>query len=69
VSGQYPGDRVAFEMSVKDSEHSPDTVWSYYSFDGTGQSAAPHDPAECFDCHDEHAATDHVFSQFYPVIR
>jgi hypothetical protein len=35
----------------------------------TRETAAPHARAECFDCHDEHAATDHVFSQFYPAIR
>jgi hypothetical protein len=64
VNGLYPDALVAFEMSVKDTERHPE-VWGYYSF-GSGPEGTMNAPAECFACHDEHAETDHVFTQFYP---
>jgi hypothetical protein len=66
--GLYAGENVVFEMSVKDSALDPLVPWRYYSF---GDAAtAPANPREaCFDCHADHAATDHVFTQFYPVLR
>jgi hypothetical protein len=66
--GQFAGDRLAFEMSVKDARLDPDVPWRYYGF-GAGGTAVPHDPADCFACHDAHAETDRVFTQFYPVLR
>jgi len=67
--GLYAGDRVVFEMSVKDSSLDSLVPWRYYSF-GPEAASAPANPREaCFDCHTEHAATDHVFTQFYPVLR
>jgi hypothetical protein len=32
-------------------------------------SAEPFPKAACYDCHAEHGATDHVFTQFYPLLR
>ena len=66
--GSYAGQQIVFEMSVKDAALDPLVPWRYYTF---GDAAtAPANPREaCFDCHTEHAATDHVFTQFYPVLR
>jgi hypothetical protein len=67
--GQFAGEAVLFEMSVRDSTLDAAVPWRYYSF-GEDATAAPANPREaCFDCHTEHAATDHVFTQFYPVLR
>lgn len=66
--GRYAGEQVVFEMSVKDSALDPEVPWRYYSF-GDGASAPANPRQACFDCHAEHAATDHVFTQFYPVLR
>lgn len=65
-SGEYPGEPASFEMSVKDSERSPETRWAYYVFGTEGTEAEPAPPSACFSCHDDHAETDHVFTQFYP---
>ncbi|MBI1841740.1 MAG: cytochrome P460 family protein, partial [Verrucomicrobia bacterium] len=50
-----------------------DGGWGYFSFDdGEGklkEKATPFARASCFECHDKKAALDHVFTQFYPVLR
>ena len=69
--GQFANEVHGVEMAVKDSSHVPEG-WAYYGFDGMGgavrstASAAPKN--SCFSCHAEHAARDHVFLQFYPLL-
>jgi hypothetical protein len=71
LGGIVPTSLVAFEMSVKDHQRTPEG-WGFYHFD-TGPNA-PVDSAhmlprsDCFDCHDQHAETDHVFTQYYPAL-
>jgi hypothetical protein len=71
--GFYEDEFVAMEISVKDADRFEDG-WGFTNFviedevsSETGQAL----PAGngCFRCHAEHAATDHVFTQFYPAIR
>jgi hypothetical protein len=67
--GLFEGRRVALEAAVKDVERFPDG-WAYFSFgDGSRPTAIPHPRSRCFDCHRQHAASDNVFVQFYPVLR
>lgn len=68
-SGLYAGQELLFEMSAKDSALDPLVPWRYYSFAEDAASATANPREACFDCHTEHAATDHVFTQFYPVLR
>jgi hypothetical protein len=68
--GQFANEVHGVEMAVKDSAHVPEG-WAYYGFGGMGgvrssASAAPKN--SCFSCHAEHAARDHVFLQFYPLL-
>jgi len=69
--GQFANDVHGVEMAVKDSAHVPEG-WAYYGFGGMGgsvRSAASAAPKNsCFNCHAEHAARDHVFLQFYPLL-
>jgi len=69
--GQFANEVHGVEMAVKDSSHVPEG-WAYYGFAGTGaavRSTAPAEPKNsCFTCHAEHAARDHVFLQFYPLL-
>jgi hypothetical protein len=67
--GQYPGDPLAFEMSVKDSAVHGADAWGYYGFALDGQRAAVQPATECNACHRDSAATDFVFTQFYPRMR
>ena len=77
VSGQgyFQGEFAGLEISYKDTERFADEPggWVYYSF---GHQPEPYNktaeafPAEaCNSCHETSAATDFVFTQFYPVLR
>ena len=54
-------------VEVKDSRL-PDT-WAYYNFDEDTKSASANPKAGCFQCHEDHAAVEHSFVQFYPTLK
>jgi hypothetical protein len=70
--GQFEDRFVGLEAAVKDSTRFPES-WAYFSFTRRGQPLAATTKAfpkkDCWNCHREHAATDNVFTQFYPVLR
>lgn len=72
LQGSFQDKFVALEASVKDSSRFKE-VWAYFSFDdGDGKlkaKATPFPKTACWSCHDQKAETDHVFTQFYPVLR
>ena len=72
LQGLYEKEFVALEVSVKDSSRF-DGGWGYFDFTDHGgkrKAKARAFPKEsCWSCHHERAATDHVFTQFYPVLR
>lgn len=72
LQGSYEKDVIAIEASVKNSKRFKDG-WAYFSFDKEGggflTKAKAFESKSCFDCHDKKAETDHVFTQFYPVLR
>jgi hypothetical protein len=78
-SGHFPEGTVlvlesagAVAASVKD--HRFTDGWGYFEFSGknrqagVGREALPV-TAGCIACHRDRGATDHVFTQFYPVLR
>jgi hypothetical protein len=70
--GQFATDVHGVEMAVKDSTRVPEE-WAYYTFGGPMAggyltSAAPQPKANCFNCHESHAAQDKVFTQFYGLL-
>ena len=72
LQGLYQGQILGMEASVKDSKRF-EGGWAYYNFtDDAGKplaKAQPFPQSSCWACHHEKAATDHVFTQFYPVLR
>jgi Cytochrome P460 len=72
LQGSYQKEFVALEATVKDSKRFAEG-WAYYSFDGPDgkplSKAQPFAKDRCWSCHDQKAATDNVFTQFYPVLR
>jgi hypothetical protein len=71
LNGHFEDARVGFEVALKDSERFEER-WGYFNFTTRGAllEAAPAFPkAACWNCHDQHAADDNVFVQFYPVLR
>src|SRR5262249_39767039 len=72
LQGSYQKEYVALEASVKDGRRFEEG-WAYFNFTEPGgklkAKAQPLAPAACWSCHHQKAATDHVFTQFYPVLR
>jgi len=72
LQGSYKKDFVALEASVKDSSRF-EGGWAYFNFtEAPGKLKATAEPFSqnvCWSCHHTNAATDHVFTQFYPVLR
>ena len=73
--GYFQGEFTGLELTVKDTKRYPNEPggWAYFSF---GHKAPPYAktakafPTEsCNACHQASAATDFVFTQFYPVLR
>lgn len=71
LQGAYGSQYIALEASVKDSKRFPGG-WAYFGFTDMGGNtlakAKPFPEASCLSCHQKKAATDHVFTQFYPVL-
>ena len=63
-------DSIAVEASVKDSNRYPGG-WAFFAFtDGRGKALTKALPdGNCRSCHEQNAADDHVFTQFYPALK
>lgn len=72
LQGSFQKEYIGLSAAVKDSKRFPDG-WAYFRFsDGSGKPRAKSNPSakeSCYDCHRQKAATDNVFTQFYPVLR
>jgi len=66
--GHFQTDFMGMGVEVKDSAHFPDK-WAYFNFDENGKSASANPKEGCFQCHDQHAAVEHSFVQFYPTLK
>jgi hypothetical protein len=55
-------------VEVKDTSHFPDK-WAYFNFDEDTKSAGANPKAGCWQCHEDHAAVEHSFVQFYPTLK
>lgn len=67
------GDRfLGVEVALKDETRFAEK-WAYFNFIGPGgkplERAKAFPKEACWSCHNQHAAVDNVFLQFYPVLR
>jgi hypothetical protein len=72
--GYFMGEFTGLEATVKDAARFPDEPgnWAYFSFGHTyplADAAAAFPTAACNTCHENAAADDFVFTQYYPVLR
>lgn len=71
-TGSFESSPIGIEVSVKDEKRFPEK-WAYFNFIGEGDKPMADSSAfrkdQCWNCHNEHAAVDNVFLQFYPVLR
>jgi hypothetical protein len=73
-TGYFMGEFTGLEASVKDSQRFPDEPghWAYFNFGlkyPLQQEGSKEAADSCNTCHQDEAASDWVFSQYYPVLR
>jgi hypothetical protein len=68
-NGSYQNEFMGFEAEVKDEARFPDK-WAYFGFEGGEKSVAAGTPSKnvCWNCHEQNAAVEHSFVQFYPEL-
>lgn len=64
------GELLGLEVHIKDAARFPENGFNFYFFGGDAE-IAPAMPEDniCVSCHQERAAHDNVFTQFYPKLR
>jgi Cytochrome P460 len=68
-TGHFQTDLSGLAVEVKDSSHNPGK-WSYYAFSPDAKTAEAMPKGNgCFSCHEDHAAVEHTFVQFYPTLK
>lgn len=67
-AGHYQTDLMGVGVEVKDGTRFPDK-WAYFSFDEDTKSASANPKEACWSCHENHAAVEHSFVQFYPTLK
>lgn len=61
------GEPLAIEVHVKDQKHLVGG-WGFFAFDGNAPATKIPVAAPCYGCHQQHAAVDTTFVQFYPTL-
>ena len=67
--GSFQSDFHGLDVEVKDQSRFPDK-WAYFNFDAAAKTASAMIPSknDCWRCHDQSAAVEHSFVQFYPEL-
>jgi hypothetical protein len=67
-SGHYQTTEImGHEIHVKDESRFPGK-WAFFGFDGDRPAKQVPKEAACYSCHEQHAAVDTTFVQFYPTL-
>jgi hypothetical protein len=68
-TGSYQARFAGLDVEVKDATRFADK-WAYFNFEGTQTVAAAIAPGQnaCWNCHEQNAAVEHSFVQFYPEL-
>ncbi len=67
-SGHYQtSDTMGREVHVKDQSRFPGK-WAFFGFETDSPSKQVPKEASCYSCHEQHAAVDTTFVQFYPTL-
>jgi hypothetical protein len=67
--GSYQTEFAGLDVEVKDEGRFADR-WAYFNFDGATKAASADSPSknDCWKCHEQNAAVEHSFVQFYPEL-
>jgi hypothetical protein len=67
-AGHYQGTSVmGLEVHIKDASRFPNK-WAFFGFDDGNLGKIFPTTASCYSCHEQHAAVDTTFVQFYPTL-
>lgn len=66
-AGRSQGARMAVEVHVKDAARFKGG-WGFFGFNGEKPAGLIPQSAACYACHQDHAAVDTTFVQFYPTL-
>jgi len=66
--GHFQTDLTGLAVEVKDSTRNPGK-WAYYGFEPDAKTAETTPKDICWSCHEQHAAVEHTFVQFYPTLK
>jgi len=67
-AGHFQSDLMGIGVEVKDESRFPDR-WAYFNFDESSKTAEANPKSACWQCHEDHAAVEHTFVQFYPTLK
>lgn len=67
-TGHFQTDLAGLGVEVKDSARFPEK-WAYFSFGAATKTATANPKAACWQCHEDNAAVEHTFVQFYPTLK
>ncbi len=67
-TGHFQTDLEGLGVEVKDSARFPDK-WAYFGFGPDTRAAAANPKPACWQCHEDNAAVEHTFVQFYPTLK
>jgi hypothetical protein len=67
-TGHFQTDLMGLGVEVKDEKRFPDK-WAYFAFGDDDKTSAAAPKAACWQCHEDNAAVEHSFVQFYPTLK
>ncbi len=67
-AGHFQTDLMGMGVEVKDQTRFPEK-WAYFNFDRDAKTAKANPKAACWQCHNDHAAVENTFVQFYPTLK
>ena len=68
-TGHFQSDLMGLAVEVKDSSKFPADTWAYFGFAENAKTAEANPKQACWQCHNDHAAVEHSFVQFYPTLK
>lgn len=67
-AGHFQTDLAGIGVEVKDETRFSEK-WAYFTFGTENKTADVRTKAACWQCHEDHAAVEHTFVQFYPTLK
>jgi Cytochrome P460 len=67
-TGHFQTQFAGIGVEVKDENRFPEK-WAYFNFGADTKTAAANPKVACWQCHEDHAAVEHTFAQFYPTLK